>query len=146
MTDLVFVDTNVFIYCIEENDPAKQQNARKWRSALWQSRHGRTGFQVLQEFYFQATRKWPLQREQIRKEIDGLMTWNPVAVDGPILHGAWQIQDRYRLSFWDALIIAAAQASSCRYLLTEELQEGQDFEGVTVVNPFHRDFASLSLQ
>ena len=55
----------------------------------------------------------------------------------------WKIQDRYRLSFWDSLTVAAAQAASCRYLLTEDLQAGQMLDSVEVVNPFRSDPASL---
>lgn len=144
MTAAVFVDTNVFIYCIEEKEPKKQQRAREWREALWNSRRGRTSFQVLQELYSQATRKWPAKREEIRDEVLDLLSWNPRAVDGHTLREAWEAQDRYRLSFWDALIVAAAKASSCHYLLTEDLQAGQDFDGVLVVNPFLREFDALS--
>ena len=57
-------------------------------------------------------------------------------VDGAILRRAWLVEERYRLSWWDALIVAAAQASECPILLTEDLQHGQEFEGVRVVDPF----------
>ncbi|HEU5451456.1 MAG TPA: hypothetical protein VFU76_05695, partial [Terriglobales bacterium] len=67
----------------------------------------------------------------------------PASISASILQRAWDVEDEYRLSFWDALIVAAAKASSCRYLLTEDLQAGQDFAGVVVVNPFLRNFASL---
>jgi predicted nucleic acid-binding protein len=65
-------------------------------------------------------------------------------VDAKILDHGWKIQDRYQLSFWDALIVAAAKSASCRFLLTEDLQPGQDFDGLLVVNPFLRDAASLA--
>ncbi len=51
---------------------------------------------------------------------------------------AWEVQDRYRISFWDSAIVAAAKVSSCRYLLTEDLQADQDMGGVVVINPFGR--------
>jgi predicted nucleic acid-binding protein len=143
MTDLVFVDTNVFVYCIEEKYPTKQRAARAWRNGLWERHRGRISFQVLQEFYYQSVRKWPQHREGIRREIVDLLTWAPIAVDEHLLQRAWDIEDRYRIAFWDALIVAAAQAASCRYLLTEDLQAEQDFDGVTVVNPFSRDFTFL---
>jgi predicted nucleic acid-binding protein len=66
-----------------------------------------------------------------------------VVVDAALLEQGWRIQDRYRLSFWDALIVAAARAASCRYLLTEDLQADQDLDGVVVVNPFLRDPGTL---
>jgi predicted nucleic acid-binding protein len=67
----------------------------------------------------------------------------PVVVDEHILEGGWRIQDRHRISFWDALIVAAAKASSCRYLLTEDLQADQNFDGVVVVNPFRSDISEV---
>ena len=80
-----------------------------------------------------------------RAEVRDLLAWRPVAVDGTILERGWKIQDRYQLSFWDALIVAAAKSLGCRYLLTEDLQADQKVDGITVVNPFLRDPASVLL-
>jgi predicted nucleic acid-binding protein len=139
----VFVDSNVFLYAIDEADPKKQQAARRWRSELWRSRRGRISFQVLGEFYVNAIRKQPGAREEARSEVRDLLAWNPVVADAALLERGWKIQDRYRLSYWDALIVAAAKAASCRYLLTEDLQAGQELDGVEVVNPFLRDPESV---
>lgn len=143
MIEPVFVDTNVLIYALDDADLRKQQAARAWRAELWKTRLGRISFQVLQEFYVKVTRKWPETRQQARAEVQDLLAWRPVAADARILDQSWTLEDRYQLSFWDALIVAAASASGCRYLLTEDLQEGQDLGGVVVVNPFHRDFSDL---
>jgi predicted nucleic acid-binding protein len=61
-----------------------------------------------------------------------------VIADAALLERGWKIQDRFQLSYWDALIVAAAKAASCRYLLTEDLQAGQSLDGIEVVNPFLR--------
>ena len=90
----------------------------------------------MQEFYAKVTRKWAGAQRHVREEILDLLSWQPIVVDFVIIDVAWRIQDRYRLSFWDALIVAAAKSASCRYLLTEDLQSGQKIDGVTVVNPF----------
>jgi predicted nucleic acid-binding protein len=135
----VFVDTNVLIYALDETDHKKRQAAMAWKTALWKSRGGRTSFQVLQEFYVKAMHKWPSSRNATRAEVRDLLAWRPVAVDAGVLHQAWQIQDRYQFSFWDSLIVAAAKAASCGYLLTEDLQHGQDLDGLVVVNPFQQD-------
>lgn len=139
----VFVDTNVLVYAVDAADPRKHRAAQAWKTELWKSRRGRLSFQVLQEFYVTVAQKRPAARAQARAEVRDLLTWRPVAMDGPLLERGWAAQDRYRLSFWDALIVAAAQAASCRYLLTEDLQAGQDLDGVVVVNPFLRDPGSL---
>jgi predicted nucleic acid-binding protein len=134
----VFVDSNVFLYALDEADPGKQKAARSWRAELWRSHRGRVSFQVLGEFYVNAVRKRPAAREEARAEVRDLLAWNPVATDAVLLERGWKLQDRYRLSYWDALIVAAAKAASCRYLLTEDLQAGQELDGIEVVNPFLR--------
>jgi predicted nucleic acid-binding protein len=136
MTGPVFVDTNVFLYVFDPADISKQNAARAWREELWKNRTGRISYQVLQEFYVKATKKWPESRYEIRVEVNDLFAWQPVTIDADILDRGWKLQDRYRLSFWDALIVAAAAAAGCRYLLTEDLQNGQELDGVLVINPF----------
>src|SRR5207302_10811962 len=136
MTAAIFVDTNVLLYAIDHADQRKQTAARLWRDALWKSRLGRISFQVLEEFYVQVMKKWPNAREAARGEIRDLLTWQPVEIRGEILERAWRLQDRFQLSFWDALIVAAAQSSSCRYLLTEDLQHDQEIDGLRIVSPF----------
>jgi len=143
-TDLtVFVDSNVFLYALDQADPNKQQVARNWRAALWQSRRGRVSFQVLGEFYVNALRLRPLAHEEARAEIRDLLAWGPVVTDAALLEWGWKIQDRYRLSYWDSLIVAAARSAGCRYLLTEDLQTGQTVEGIEVLNPFLRSPQSV---
>jgi predicted nucleic acid-binding protein len=143
MTAPVFVDTNVLIYALDDTDLKKQAAAREWRAELWKRHQGRISFQVLQEFYVNITRKWPKVRKDAQAEVRDLMAWRPVSVDGVILEQAWKMQECYQLSFWDALIVAAAKSASCRYLLTEDLQSGQDFEGLLVLNPFRNDPISI---
>ncbi len=140
----VFVDTNVLLYALDAGNPKKQQTARIWRAELWRNRAGRISFQVLQEFYVKVCRKWPAAANAARSEVRDLLTWQPVAVDGALLERAWKVQERYHFSFWDALIVAAAKAASCRYLLTEDLQAGQNLDGVIVIDPFHNSPESLA--
>ena len=140
----VFVDTNVFIYAVDQADLRKQQAARDWRAELWKSRRGRTSFQVLQEFFVNVTQKALSSREDARAEVRDLLAWKPVPVNTITLEHGWKIQDRYKLSFWDALIVAAAKQALCGYLLTEDLQAGQDIDGVMVVNPFRSNPYTLS--
>jgi predicted nucleic acid-binding protein len=140
----VFVDTNVLLYALDRADVTKQEAARAWRTELWKNRRGRISFQVLQEFYANAIQKWPRARDEARAEVRDLLAWQPATVDAAILERGWKLQDRYQLSFWDALIVAAAQSLRCRYLLTEDLQTGQDLDGVIVISPFRTDPSSVS--
>jgi predicted nucleic acid-binding protein len=134
----IFVDTNVLVYCRDASEPEKQAQAAAWMTALWKQRTGRLSFQVLQEYYLTVTAKLSpgLSREMARREVRMLLAWRPLAVDGRLLEGAWLLQDRHKLSWWDALIVAAAQGAGCRYLLSEDFQEGYDWGDMTVVNPF----------
>ena len=143
MTAPVFVDTNVLIYALDTADLRKQQAAYAWRAELWRSGRGRISYQVLQEFYVKVTKKWPSARAQARAEVRDLLAWRPVAVDSLLLEDGWRIQDRYQISFWDALIVAAAKSASCPYLLSEGLQAEQELDSVMVVNPFLRGPAEL---
>jgi predicted nucleic acid-binding protein len=143
MTATIFVDTNVLIYALDPADPAKHHAAQAWRASMWDSQRGRISFQVLQEFYAKVVQKWPAARPEARSEVRDLLAWHPVPISVDLLEHGWRIQDRYQLSFWDALIAAAAKSIGCRYLLTEDLQAGQEIDGVLVVNPFLSTPASL---
>lgn len=136
MSATVFVDTNVLIYALDQADPKKQAAAAAWRTALWKTRRGRLSLQVLQEFYAKVTKKWPSAKDLARIEVLDLFSWHPLSLSPELLEVAWKLQDRFQLSFWDALIVAAAKACGCAYLLTEDLQPGQEFGGVSVVSPF----------
>lgn len=134
----VFVDTNVLVYARDVADAQKQASAAEWMAYLWRSGRGRLSMQVLGEYYVTVTRKLDpgMDRESARRDVDHLMAWEPIVVAPAVLRRAWQAQDRYALSFWDALIVAAAQAARCALLLTEDLQAGQELDGVRVVDPF----------
>ena len=143
MTATFFVDTNVLLYAVDRAEPKKQTAAAAWRAELWKNRAGRISYQVLQEFYANVCRKWPSAKEAAQAEVRDLLAWRPVVLDGALLERGWRLQDRYSLSFWDAMIVAAAKISSSRYLLTEDLQPGQNLDGVIVLDPFANAPASF---
>lgn len=105
---------------------------------LWRSRAGRTSQQVLHEYYVTVTRKLRpgLPAATARSDVRALLQWNPVVANAALLEHAWAIEDRFGLSFWDSLIVAAAAASKAAILLTADLQEGAEMDGILVVNPF----------
>jgi predicted nucleic acid-binding protein len=143
MTAPVFVDTNVLVYAVDLADPRKQRAAQSWLKELWKNKLGRLSFQVLQEFYVKVGQKGLSTVDDARAEIRDLLVWKPIAVTGGLLERGWKIQDHYQLSFWDSLIVAAAKSASCGFLLTEDLQSGQDLDGLTVINPFLHDPGSV---
>jgi predicted nucleic acid-binding protein len=134
----VFVDTNVFVYRFDSTEPAKQRRAELWLDHLWNSGEGRLSVQVLQELYAALTRKLdhPMDPAEARTVVRSLFAWGPASVDRRMIEAAWLLQDRYSLSWWDGLIVAAAQATGCRHLLTEDLSHDQDLGGVRVLDPF----------
>lgn len=138
MTDPAFVDTNVFVYCRDAGEREKQPQAQAWLDALWRSRSGRISVQVLAEYYVTVTGKLDpgLSVELARADVAMLRTWRPAALDYGVLEAAWTVQDRHRLSWWDALIVAAAQRLGCAYLISEDFRHQQRFENLEVVNPF----------
>ena len=137
MTGLVFVDTNVFVYRHDGSIPSKQSRAEQWIALLVHHRSGRLSFQVLQELYATLTRRrLNFDRSRAREIVEVLAEWQPVAVNRALLERAWVLEAHHLLSWWDALIVAAAQSSNCKVLLTEDLQHGQVFDDVRVVDPF----------
>ncbi len=134
-----FVDTNLLVYARDASEPEKQRQAMGWMTRLWQDHTGRLSYQVLKEFYITVTHKLTpgLPTDVARMDVRSLMSWHPISTKGPVLEHAWTVQDRYNLSWWDALVVSAAQAARCRYLLTEDLQEHQALGDVLVINPFH---------
>lgn len=146
MSDNVFVDTNVLVYSRDTSEPRKQPLAAAWMAYLWENRAGRLSFQVLQEFYVTVVFKLEpgLDSEKARKDVRAFFAWQPLPVDSRIMEGAWGIQDRFRLSWWDSLIVFSAQIMDCSYLLTEDLQENQKIGYVQVINPFHIPPESLT--
>jgi len=138
MTAPVFVDTNVLVYSRDSRDAGKNQRAREWVEFLWDTKRGRVSRQVLHEYYVTVTRKLRpgLPVEQARSDVRSLLHWL-VAVDaGATIESAWTLQDRCSLSFWDALVLGAAQSMGCGFVLSEDLPAGQELEGIRVVSPF----------
>lgn len=138
MTGPVFVDTNVFVYRFDTSEPDKQARAEAWLERLWAERAGRLSLQVQQELYVTLTRKLsrPLEPAEARPVVRSLDVWKPVPADRRTLEAAWALEDRHSLSWWDALIVAAAEIAGCPILLSEDLGHGQRFGAVEVVDPF----------
>jgi predicted nucleic acid-binding protein len=135
-SDKYFVDSNVVLYQFSPNDPGKQAIAKDWMLVLWSRGAGRISWQVIHEFYSISVNKFKIPTITARRIIDGLLEWDPAVPTTRVLYGAWHWCDRANINYWDALIVAAAEQSECRWLLSEDLQDGQHFGSVTVINPF----------
>lgn len=138
MAGAVFVDTNVFVYARDSSEPSKQERAAEWLRELWFEQRGRTSVQVLSEYYFTVTRKLRpgLDSDEAWDDVNALFAWQPQEIDRHVLENARSIERRYALSWWDSLIVSAAQMQNCDVLLSEDLQHGWSCGGLTVRNPF----------
>ena len=138
MTAAVFVDTNVFVYARDASEPDKRSVAIQWLEELWREHRGRTSTQVLGEYYVTVTGKLPgrLDREIAWGHVRDLLAWEPEEISRELLGAAREIERRYATSWWDAMIVAAAQLQGCSILLSEDFQDGMIFGGVAVRNPF----------
>jgi len=136
MTGPCFVDANVFVYARDPRDSLKQERAAQWIDILWRDRVGRTSMQVISEFYAVATKKLGFPGERAWQYAERYFAWRPLAIDEDLLRRAREIEQQYRLSWWDSMIVAAAQLQDCTLLLTEDLQDGMAFGSVTVRSPF----------
>ena len=137
-TSTTFVDTNVLVYARDTSEPDKRPLAMAWMEHLWRTGTGRTSVQVLNEYYVTVTRKLSpgLDRTTARGDVRDLGAWRPTAVDPAIMATAWDLEDRFSLSWWDSLIVASAIDVGCDRLLSEDLQDGQEFDRLVVVSPF----------
>ncbi len=141
MTAPVFVDTNVLLCARDVNEPGKQPRAQAWIEHLWRERLGRTSMQVLSEFYVNLKRLGGvrLTADESWDRVATYFAWKPLPADEALMRRAREIEQRHRLSWVDSMVVGAAQLQGCALLLTEDLQDGAVFGGVTVRSPFTLD-------
>ncbi len=136
VADVFFVDTNVLLYAVDPVNTAKRERALEWLDRLWSEGGGRLSWQVLHEFYWNAVNKMKLDPESAREMVEELSNWMPVGASLGLVQRAWHWIDAAQLTYWDALVLAAAERSGARYLLSEDFQSGRAYGDVQVVNPF----------
>ncbi len=138
MTGKVFVDSNVLVYAHDADAGAKQKRAAEALRELWETRSGRLSTQVLQEFYVNVTRKikTPVPQPLARETVRNYAPWVQSLITPQTVVRASEIGETWRLSFWDSMILAAAEQSRATKLLTEDLNHGEIIAGIRIVNPF----------
>jgi predicted nucleic acid-binding protein len=137
MSDKCFVDTNILVYAHDRSSGEKHLRARALVDQLWDSGNGVLSTQVLQELCFNLRRKAarPLPVPEVRAVLQDYATWEVITnTSASILH-ALDLEVRYKTSFWDALILQAAEVSGASVLYSEDLAKGQRYGAVRVVNP-----------
>lgn len=137
MPDKYFVDTNILLYAHDRSAGLRHERARQLVEQLWASGQGVLSTQVLQELCINLRRKIarPIPVEEIRRIIQDYLSWEIVINDSASVLQALEIELRYQTSFWDALILQAAESSGAAILYSEDLATGQKYGAVQVVNP-----------
>jgi len=132
----VFVDTNILFYSVDVTAAEKHARAIEVMERIWHARNGSISMQVLSEWIVNLKRKLTLDRELLTRIVEPYLSWPVVVIEPADPLEAERIAERYQLSFWDGLIVRAAQKADAQVLLTEALNAGQRIDDVLVVNPF----------
>jgi predicted nucleic acid-binding protein len=137
MPDKYFVDTNILMYAHDRSAGLKHDRARQVIERLWISGQGVLSTQVLQELCINLRRKIarPLPVEEVRRLIQDYLSWEIVVNTPASVLQALEIEVRYKTSFWDALVLQAAESAGAAVLYSEDLASGQKYGPVQVTNP-----------
>lgn len=138
MSGKAFVDSDILVYAHQRDASEKYQKAQELLGTLWREKRGVLSVQVLQEFCVNVRRKAnpPVRWDETREAIRDFMSWETVLNTANSVLRAMELEQRYQLSFWDAMIVQAAESAGCEVLYSEDLSHGQEYGGVLVVNPF----------
>ncbi|HEX8947713.1 MAG TPA: PIN domain-containing protein [Dissulfurispiraceae bacterium] len=140
MSDKVFLDANILVYAHDKDAGEKHSVALTIVKDLWEKRTGVLSNQVLQEFYVGVTRKIQksIAKSEAREILRAYLCWSIREITPLSIVRATEIEEKNRISFWDALVIVAAYEAKCEKILTEDLNAGQVIEGILIENPFKR--------
>jgi predicted nucleic acid-binding protein len=136
MTARSFFDTNVLIYADDKAAPAKQRRALDLVAEHRRAGTGVVSLQVLQEYFVTITRKLRVDHRIARRKVELLTEFDVAATDITDILAAIDLHFLHGFSFWDALVMRSAKQAGCTVLLTEDMQETREIDGVRIVNPF----------
>jgi predicted nucleic acid-binding protein len=137
MAQKYFVDTNILIYAHDRSAGVKHDRARRTVEELWNSGGGVLSTQVLQELGINLRRKVakPLPVDEVRQLIEDYLSWEVVVNTPESVLQALEIEVRHKISFWDALVLQAAESAGAEVLYSEDLTSGHHYGTIQVVNP-----------
>jgi predicted nucleic acid-binding protein len=137
MPDRIFVDTNILVYAHDVSAGLKNTTAKQLVQELWVNKLGCLSIQVMQEFYVTVTQKVPnpMDNATAIEVIRSLRYWNVHEPSIDDIINAIDIQIRYQVSFWDAMILQSALQLECDLLWSEDLNPGQVYQGIKLINP-----------
>jgi predicted nucleic acid-binding protein len=131
-----FFDTNVLVYADDKAAPAKQRRALHLVAEHRRAGTGVVSLQVLQEYFVTVTRKLRVDSSIARRKVELLAEFDVAAPQVVDILAAIDLHRLHGFSFWDALVLRAAKEAGCSVLLSEDLQEAREIEGIRIVNPF----------
>lgn len=139
-----FIDSNILVYLFDHGEPVKQQRAANLFARHQDDIELVLSTQVLQEFFVVVTRKLekPLSINTAEQAVQNLSVLSVLTVDVDLIRAAIVLVRSNSFSFWDALIVRAAQRTGAEILFTEDMQDGREIEGLKIVNPLLEDFAA----
>lgn len=136
MSEIAFFDTNILLYICERRELVKREIARRLYAAHLEDGTLRISTQVVQEFYAAATRKLGMPLADAAAQAEALCGLELLVVGPPEILRAFSVEQRYRINFWDALIVSSAVSANAATLFTEDLTHGQRIGKLQIVNPF----------
>lgn len=142
----IFIDTNILAYTVDNGDKSRQKQSREMMRYLDANHDGVISTQILQEFYVVTTKKLGLDPVIAKKILQNFENLEIVQIDFPLIIEATELSVNSKISFWDALIISAAKSANCEFLWTEDLNPGQKFSSITIVNPFETFYSDQEIQ
>lgn len=145
MSDRAFLDTNILVYAYDEHERWKQKKAQALLTDGIESENVVLSVQVLGEFFNVVTRhiKLPLSPGEAHEIIDTLSILPVQEIDLTMVNRAIDTHKTYRISYWDSLIVSAAERAGCAKIFSEDLSDGQTYHNILVYNPFKKEYGSL---
>jgi predicted nucleic acid-binding protein len=138
MNDRVFLDTNFLGYTADENSPEKKKIAKRMLCELTMNDQPVISTQVLQEFYNVATKKMNIDELTAKTLVHNFSKIETIVINTNIIEQAIDISVHNKISFWDGLIVSAAEFANCSMIITEDLNNGQIIRGIKIIDPFKR--------
>lgn len=136
MNDRTFIDSNTFLYAVEDKDPSKAARAGEWLRALLVIGTGIANLQVMNEITNVLTKRARMKPERIFEVVDGFLPFGSTPINLETVAAARLVHFEHRYAWWDCLLLASAMELGCRTFLSEDMKDGHQIRGLTIMNPF----------
>ena len=136
----IFIDTNILVYTLDKRDKVKQKQAREILKKIVELHQPVLSTQIIKEFYVVSVSKLKAEHLMVKNIIHNFKNMEIVNNDLDLIEQAIDISIISRISFWDSLVVAAAEKAKCDFIISEDLNSGQTYRGVMVINPFEKEF------